>query len=361
MDKHDIHAISLYHFPLLLLVLLIGFMASGGVLGAVSQQDFVDTWVNDDPNTGGMTRLIIEAGADTMIVHGYGKCHPTDCDWGTVSAPYTGNPFTAVYEFGFKTDTLTIELVSENALHVHSVNIFHDGTNRDYEADYYMHRESVTQSPDEDCVSFNPDTTTVVNIQGSWRIVDGNHSMFDFGSNESEAKRSLEIIKHYGMNQSCFVGRPEPSFQYLLVSGHSPSGSLLDEDCVSFNLDNITVEQIQGRWKIVDGDHWMFDFGNNESEAKQSFKIIKHHGFTYSCFVGRPDPSFQYLRTDSSIGDVTCPPATLSQDMKIHIPVLHYTPLLVSTPLVLWADLELVDINNLRFEVTNYGVVVPEE
>ena len=44
------------------------------------------------------------------------------------------------------------------------------------------------------------------------------------------------------------------------------------------------------------GNHWIFDFETNETEARHAFAIIKMHGFTKSCFVGRPDPSFQYLR-----------------------------------------------------------------
>jgi hypothetical protein len=148
----------------------------------------------------------------------------------------------------------------------------------------------------EDCVSFNPGNTQVARIQGRWKIVDGSHWMFDFGNNEAEARQALRVIKHYGMNQSCFVGRPDPSFQYMLVSGNAPSGSLNGEDCIGFNPNNIQVERIQGRWKIVDGSHWMFDFGNNEGEARQAFAIIKKYGFNRSCFVGRPNPSFQYLR-----------------------------------------------------------------
>jgi len=148
----------------------------------------------------------------------------------------------------------------------------------------------------EDCVSFNPNTTTVENIDGHWKIVDGSHWMFDFDNKESEAQRALGIIKHYGMNQSCFVGRPDPSFHYMLVSGEAPTGSMPGEDCVSFNPNTTTVENIDGHWKIVDGSHWMFDFDNKESEAKEALAIIKRYGFRYSCFVGRPDSSFQYLR-----------------------------------------------------------------
>ena len=148
----------------------------------------------------------------------------------------------------------------------------------------------------EDCVSFNPQTTAVKQVQGNWKIVDGSHWMFDFGSKKNEADRALAIIKKYRMNQSCFVGRPNPSFKYMLREGSAPAGAFAGEDCVSFNPNTATVQQAQGNWKIVDGSHWMFDFGSNESEARKSLAIIKKYGFTRSCFVGRPGPSFYYLR-----------------------------------------------------------------
>jgi hypothetical protein len=148
----------------------------------------------------------------------------------------------------------------------------------------------------EDCIGFNPNTSEVRRIGGRWTIVDGSHSMFGFGNKEGEARQSLRIIKHYGMNQSCFVGRPDPSFQYMLVSGNAPSGSLSGEDCIGFNPNTIEVRRIGGSWKIVDGSSWMFDFGNKEGEARQAFAIIKKYGFNRSCFVGRPNASFQYLR-----------------------------------------------------------------
>lgn len=70
----------------------------------------------------------------------------------------------------------------------------------------------------------------------------------------------------------------------------------IKEDCISFNPHTTQVKHVNGHWKIVDGSHWMFDFGNNESEARQSLATIKKYGFRYSCFVGRPDPNFEYLR-----------------------------------------------------------------
>jgi len=148
----------------------------------------------------------------------------------------------------------------------------------------------------EDCVSFDPAAVRVRKINGNWKIVDGSHWLFDFGDDRSAARQTLRIIRHYRMDQSCFVGRPDPSFTYMLTDGNAPAGAVNGEDCVAFDPDRITVRKLNGRWKIVDGSHWLFDFDQNEAEARQTLHIIRKHGFTRSCFVGRPDPDFTYLR-----------------------------------------------------------------
>jgi hypothetical protein len=148
----------------------------------------------------------------------------------------------------------------------------------------------------EDCICFNPAKATVVKKNNRWKIVDGGSWLFDFGSNKTEAAKALNIIKHYSMNQSCYVGRPDPSFQYMLARGKASKGALGGQDCLKFNLNNSQVKKINNRWKIVDGNSWLFDFGNKKDEAVQAFNIIKKYGFSYSCYVGRPDPSFKYLR-----------------------------------------------------------------
>lgn len=148
----------------------------------------------------------------------------------------------------------------------------------------------------EDCIGFNTGNTAVSSIEGRWKIIDGTHFLFDFGNNRDEARSALRIIRHYHLNQSCFVGRPDPSLSYLLNGGSAPAGAVSGEDCIAFNANNISVSNIKGRWKIVEGNHWMFDFGNNQAEANQALAVIRKHGFTHSCFVGRPKPSFSYLR-----------------------------------------------------------------
>jgi hypothetical protein len=147
-----------------------------------------------------------------------------------------------------------------------------------------------------DCVSFNPTTTTVTQIGGTWKVVDGNAWLFDFNTDAPAADSTLAIIKHYNMNQSCFIGRPAPSFTYMLVSESAPSGPLAGEDCIAFNPASVAVASIGGRWKVVDGSHWLFDFSTNKSEADQALEVIRTYGFSQTCFVARPNPSFSYLR-----------------------------------------------------------------
>jgi hypothetical protein len=153
----------------------------------------------------------------------------------------------------------------------------------------------------EDCVSLDPKTLKVVEIGGHWKVVEGpggSHWAFDFADKKDEAYKALRILEFYKATQSCFVGRPGPSFDYLKNAGGAPTGAFPGEDCLPFNPSTLAVKFVNGQWKVVEGPtgaHWMFGFPN-EAEAQRAFAIIKHYGFTQSCFVGRPGPSLQYMR-----------------------------------------------------------------
>lgn len=291
--------------------------------------DFAGTWKNVDRNTRGITTIKIKADGPNVRVHVWGKCHPKECDWGEREAYAYGrsvpsnlaasaNVITAHYKEGFKNTVLVIRKRGPKKINVNAFTRFTDNRGRfNYANEYKFKRvrvqavvpgtkpmkpakpvpaKPILQPMDEDCISFNPSNTRVTRAQGRWKIAEGNHWMFDFGNNKAEADRSLRIIKHYRMNQSCFVGRPDPSFKYMLRSGHAPVGDIRGEDCIAFNPNNIQVKRINGRWKIVEESHWIVDFEGNEAEARKTFRIIKKYGFNKSCFVGRPDPNFQYLR-----------------------------------------------------------------
>jgi hypothetical protein len=305
-------------------------------LGFAALNQMSGNWQNVDPNTRGITALIIDGNPNNLRMHAWGKCHPQDCDWGevdayayapNVSAPIapTAQAVSAMYATGFSQTLVIVTPAGNNMIRAEVYTRFTDRSNRsDYRVTYTFKRQlrampirpvpppaaampmrpmpgpmPVPMPPPalrEDCLPFNPATTTVKNLNGRWSIIDGNHLLFNFGDKRLEALQALKIIKYYRMNSSCFVGRPDPSFRYLLVDGKAPQGSMPGEDCVSFNPNTVEVRFIDGRWKIVDGSHWVFDFDNKEGEARTALAIIKKYGFTRSCFIGRPAPSFIYMR-----------------------------------------------------------------
>ena len=80
------------------------------------------------------------------------------------------------------------------------------------------------------------------------------------------------------------------------------AGQEIQEDCIGFNNATIEVKQVDGRWKIIDGAHWIIDFGSNKAEASDSFEIMKRYQYNQICFVGRPGPSMTYFK---AVGDTT--------------------------------------------------------
>jgi hypothetical protein len=147
-----------------------------------------------------------------------------------------------------------------------------------------------------DCVSFNPAATTVQQSQASWTVVNGVRTLFSFGVDKIEAENTLAVIKHYKMDQSCFVGHPRPSFHYMLAAGSSPVGPFPGEDCRSFNPATTNVQQMKGGWKVVDGDNALFDFSADSAGADQALAVIKKYGFTHACMMARGKVDFLYLR-----------------------------------------------------------------
>jgi hypothetical protein len=150
----------------------------------------------------------------------------------------------------------------------------------------------------EDCLGFDDRKAAVKEVGGRWKIVVDSVWLMDFGSSQAEATAALNIIKYYRMNEQCFVGRPAPSLEYFLVNRNAPTGSVPGEDCLSLKPGAVQLEvkQLNGRWKIVAGNNWIFDFADNESEARLALAIINTYRFEYVCYVGRPDTSMTYLR-----------------------------------------------------------------
>lgn len=155
----------------------------------------------------------------------------------------------------------------------------------------------------EDRIPFNRANVAAVQAGGRWKVAEGgSHWMLDTGASQWEAERAVEIINHYKLASLCFVGRPRcgdvsPMMYWLTDAGRAPSGQLPGEDCIAFDRSNLAVVQIGGRWKVVEGTHWLLDFGPGQGNAIAALHFIRKYRFDQICFVGRPDPSMTYFKT----------------------------------------------------------------
>jgi len=66
----------------------------------------------------------------------------------------------------------------------------------------------------EDCIAFDPDRLRLKREGAQWLMSDGDSRMRLF-PNRQEAEQALGVIKKYGFNRTCYIGRPDPSMTYF--------------------------------------------------------------------------------------------------------------------------------------------------
>ncbi|MBI5687937.1 MAG: carboxypeptidase regulatory-like domain-containing protein [Verrucomicrobia bacterium] len=157
-------------------------------------------------------------------------------------------------------------------------------------------------------VGFNPDLVEARFFQGQWVVSAGQLLLGNFGDSEADARDAVRVIKHYRFDKHCAVGPPRPAMEYWLVNGQAPAGPIEGEDALPFNPASTIVKQINGSWKIVDGDHWMLDFGGDENLARMALEVIRKYGFEFMCFVGKPARKMCYFRTGGAAPPPPTPP-----------------------------------------------------
>jgi hypothetical protein len=81
---------------------------------------FVGDWKNVDADTQNLTRLLI-TGVNELVVHAWGRCHPSDCDWGqsgSISLPPVDRGFTASWDQKFVVRNLKFSMEADGRLKV---------------------------------------------------------------------------------------------------------------------------------------------------------------------------------------------------------------------------------------------------
>lgn len=277
---------------------------------AAKFEDLAGSWVNVDAATKGLVKLIVGGTAKEPTVQLFGACTPNPCDWGEVAGASFATAaadnlaaktesIVAVYETESARRTVVLKRRDDGQLRAEIYSEFIDGSNRAN----YQTLATLKRAPEEpvglgteDCVSFKTSQIQVQQKSGKSRIVAGNTVLVDFGNNHLEAVQAVVVFLTYGLNQQCFVGRPEQPVTYYLKSGEPPAGASPGENCVVFDPENLAVQKKSGRWKLIDGATQLLDFNTRLDLAERMSEVIGHYGFTHMCTLGGSPPAMTYFR-----------------------------------------------------------------
>jgi hypothetical protein len=146
----------------------------------------------------------------------------------------------------------------------------------------------------EDCVVVEPLTVKADNAEGTWKVVLGPTASLDYGQDAGAAKRAVEIIQHYHFTRQCFVRRTNVSMMYWRNGVAVPPGNIAGQDCIAFHPGSAQAIFSAGRWKVLDGNIDLLDYGLDSVGAETAAKIIQTYNLNRQCFVARPHVAMQY-------------------------------------------------------------------
>jgi hypothetical protein len=142
----------------------------------------------------------------------------------------------------------------------------------------------------EDCVSYNPANLTTQYAAGIHQIMDGSRAVLRLhgGPGETIGQQGLALARRY--RKHCFLGRSntrEEKGEYIFDYWRDGSGttpSIPDENCSTYNRNNLTVEDMGGGhgWRVKDHDHVLQLF-DSESDARNGKLVLAKYGRI--CFI----------------------------------------------------------------------------
>jgi hypothetical protein len=97
---------------------------------AVAADSIAGSWINENPDTGGVTRLVVRFDDHQQFVRAWGACHPADCDWGEVQCTLHGAGCKATWDHGFATTSMQLLPLQDGRLQAKYRFEFHDKSGR---------------------------------------------------------------------------------------------------------------------------------------------------------------------------------------------------------------------------------------
>jgi hypothetical protein len=148
-----------------------------------------------------------------------------------------------------------------------------------------------TDTPPEHLTAFENGRARVDWSSDGWRLTAGAVTLKDFGRRESDARQALRLIRELRLNQHGAIGGQAPSLEYWLADGQPPHGPATGLHTLPIDAASLRVEQTQTQWVLRDNQRVLFNFGNEQSDARQALAVIRKYGFTEVGAVNPAAPS----------------------------------------------------------------------
>ena len=151
---------------------------------------------------------------------------------------------------------------------------------------------------DEDCIVIN-DLFVVKNNDSVWELKTVEEEHLYYFPNMEEAETTKLILEHYQTKYLCncgdgfytnSAGEENPLANIMLFQLTMDNSGIGNNEINSYSNPN-------GDWYLIEKPgHSMFGFGKNKEACLKALGAIKKYGFNQSCFVGRANASFSYLK-----------------------------------------------------------------
>jgi len=74
-----------------------------------------------------------------------------------------------------------------------------------------------TPMPGQDCIDVDPTKVKAVQRDDSWKVMNGEQELFDYGDDQANAQQAAQMIRSYRLNRQCFFARPDSRTSYWLA------------------------------------------------------------------------------------------------------------------------------------------------
>ncbi|MDE1938093.1 MAG: hypothetical protein KGI68_03645 [Alphaproteobacteria bacterium] len=311
--------------------------------------DFLGNWVNADNSANDIARVVVtRTGADGVNVQVFGRCHPTDCDWGVrpglayseAADSSDVRIVTADFNPSFAREHIALRPAPGGALTFEVMTEFTDHSGRnDYATNGRLtpappppvalqaapvmpgvstptpKPESfidklgaavgldstpstasarVADAPGENCHVYNPVNGFVTRKDGGWNFVDFGFTLAKFGGDHASAIRASQIIASYHFDEQCVDSRYHPQMMYWKSGGVIPRDSLPGQDCIAVDPKAVLVASKGNGWRVVDGTKTLFEYADDKSSAELTASVIRTYRLNRECFVGGHDGPMRY-------------------------------------------------------------------